>query len=631
MTERIPDRLFDGVGSDPELEHLEELLGAFRKTPPLPELPARRSPSWPWLLAAAALLLLGVVTGVALRGSVSLLGGDEVPAAGGEPADGGPGGSGRLLGAGRDGQGRAAGDAAGAEAAGTGDASRQGPAPGDGAANLAGSAGVAGVGTLFVYETDMAESASPVHVRSGADLRMQAIIGLPLYAPNYADQPSPVLAASQELDATGRVLTIELRETLWSDGEPVTADDVVFTLEAMKSPGTGSLDRRRWDFIERAEAVSEQTLELTLAHPVAEPPLGRLYLDVLPRHAFGSEVIPYDHPIRMGPVGAGSFLVAEKDHKHWVLRGNPLSLRPPRLAEVRVQEVPERRTQAELMSYRYGHVMVEIEPQQRAELEADFCCTVKRSPSKRWWFVAPNQANEALGSQEVREALALALERQSALDLLGDGELISGPFTLSSRYYDREVEQPEQDLARAAALMEEAGFVKDEDVWTRAGAPVQLRFVYDAALGEAGQLVATNLVGQLKRFGLDVSNPTVVDATEWEERIRTRRDYDLALGAWSFDQNEDVGQLFTTDGVLNFTGYSDVEVDTLVERAYESRDPSEQQALMRAVHRRVAETHPYLFLWSPRRWSAVSVAVQGAHIQAGTFFDQLPDWRLQAP
>lgn len=128
-----------------------------------------------------------------------------------------------------------------------------------------------------------------------------------------------------------------------------------------------------------------------------------------------------------------------------------------------------------------------------------------------------------------------------------------------------------------------------------------------------------------------MSNPVAVDAGDWEEQILTRKDYDLVLGAWSFDQNEDVGQLFATDGVLNFIGQSDVEIDALLARAYASRDPSEQQALMKAVHRRLAETHPYLFLWSPRRWSAVSVAVQGAHIQAGTFFDQLADWRLSAP
>lgn len=636
MTERTTDRLFEGAGSDPELEHLEELLGAFRKTPPLPDLPARPHRTLrPWLLAAAAVLLLGVVTGVALRGEVSPLGGGEVPAAGGEPSGQAPGGLGRLLAPGRDegGEGGAAG-APGTDAEGSVDgAPGQGATVGEGggASLQAGGSRAAGRGTLFVYETDMAESAAPVHVRSGADLRLQSIIGLPLYAPNYADQPAPVLAASAELDGRGRVLTIELRETTWSDGERVTADDVVFTLKALKNPETGSLERHRWDFIQAAEALSDQTLELTLAHPVAEPPLERLYLKVLPRHRFRSDAIPYDHSTRTRPVGGGSFLVAEKDHKNWIVRRNPHSLRPPRLAEVRIQEVPERRTQAELLSHEHGHVMVDVEPQQRAELDADPCCMLKPYPSKRWWYVAPNQSHPALAREEVREALTLALDRDEALDLVGEGQLVSGPFTLSSRYYDHQVEQPEQDLARASALLGRAGFVREGARWTRAGSPVTLRFAYDAALGEAGQTVATNFAGQLKRFGIEVSNPVPIDPGDWEEQILTRRDFDLVLGAWSFDQNEDVGQLFATDGVLNFIGHSDVEIDAFVARAYASRDPSEQQALMKAVHRRLAETHPYVFLWSLRRWSALSWDVVGAHIQAGGYFDQLPDWQLQGP
>ena len=105
-----------------------------------------------------------------------------------------------------------------------------------------------------------------------------------------------------------------------------------------------------------------------------------------------------------------------------------------------------------------------------------------------------------------------------------------------------------------------------------------------------------------------------------------KREYDLVMGVWSFDVNEDIGQLFARNGVRNFVGYGDDRTDQLLSGAYESQDPSEQMAYMKEIHRRLAETSPYVFLWSLRNFSAISWDVTGAHIQAYYYFTQFPDW-----
>ena len=482
---------------------------------------------------------------------------------------------------------------------------------------------------FIYYEDEMGLSANPLHELSMSDTRLTELIGLPLYAPNYADQPQPVLVKEATLDSTGNTLSLTLKDVNWSDGKPVTADDVVFTLQAYKNPESRSLDRNRWDFIIRAEAADAKTVVLTFQRTYREPPAAQLYMKVIPKHSFKGTGIPRNHSYGKKPVTAGPFVVKEKDHKNWVLQRYENSPRGAKLPEVRCQEVPEKRTQAELMSYEYGHAMISVEPQQRAELDADQCCTLKPYPSKSWWFTAFNQKNAALADVKVRRAMSLAVDRQQALDLIGEGELISGPFTLSSRYYNHDVSVPTQNLTDATALMEEAGYTKTGTQWTKGGVTIDLRFFYDEALGEQGQTVATNIVGQLKKFGVNVSAPAAIGGESWEERIMQKQDYDLAMSQWSFDVNEDIGQLFRRGGVRNFVGYGDDRTDQLLNGAYQSQDPSEQQAYYKEIHRRLADTAPYIFQWSLRNFSAISWDVGGAHIQAYYYFTQFPDWDLK--
>ena len=487
----------------------------------------------------------------------------------------------------------------------------------------------AGSNTFIFYEDEMALSANPVHELSMADVRLNELIHASLWAPNYADQPQPMLVKEATLDETGRVLTITLKDLKWSDGNPITADDVVFTLLAYKNPESKSLDRNRWDFILKAEATASNTVQLTFMRTYREVPAQQLYLKVLPKHAFEHTGIPRNHSYRTQPVVAGPYLVKEKDHKNWILQKNPNSPREAKIEEIRCQQVPEKRTQAELMSYEYGHAMIEVEPQQRAELDADQCCTLRPYPSKSWWYTAFNQKNPHLADVKVRRAMSMALDRQQALDLVGEGELISGPFTLSSRYYNHDVAVPTQQGKEATALMEDAGYTLQNNLWSKDGQTIDLRFFYDAALGEQGQTVATNLVGQLKKFGINVSNPAEMGGENWEERIMQKRDFDLVMGVWSFDVNEDIGQLFARTGVRNFVGYADDRTDQLLKGAYESQDPSEQQAYMKEIHRRLNDTAPYVFLWSLRNFSAISWDVEGAYLQAYYYFTQFPDWSLK--
>jgi ABC-type transport system substrate-binding protein len=281
------------------------------------------------------------------------------------------------------------------------------------------------------------------------------------------------------------------------------------------------------------------------------------------------------------------------------------------------------------MSYEYGHAMVEVEPVQRAELDADQCCVLKPYPSKSWWYTAFNQQHPDLSNSRVRRAMSLAIDREEALKLIGEGELISGPFTLSSRYYNHDVPVPSQNIKEATRLMNEAGYEKDGTLWKKGGKVISVRFFYDEAMSDNGQTVSTNLVGQLKTFGIDVSDPVPVGGEQWDQRIMMKRDFDLVMGVWSFDVNEDIGQLFSKGGVSNFTGYADSRTDELLDGAYRSQDPSEQQTFMKAIHQRLATTQPYIFQWSLRNFSAISWNVTGSHIQAYYYFTQFPDWDIK--
>src|SRR5690606_26038402 len=117
------------------------------------------------------------------------------------------------------------------------------------------------------------------------------------------------------------------------------------------------------------------------------------------------------------------------------------------------------------------------------------------------------------------------------------------------------------------------------------GEPLTLRVATIQGL-ETAQDVLINLQSQLQSHGVLVQ-PEFLGIAEWKRRVWHERDYDLVLGLWSFDRNEDVYEHLHSRGSRNLVGYADARVDELLDQARRAEDPQQKKQLLRQVHAEV--------------------------------------------
>jgi len=293
-----------------------------------------------------------------------------------------------------------------------------------------------------------------------------------------ADLASSWTISQDDNDNYGRIYTFRLRDDVtWQDGQPFTADDVVFTIHLLQDPSfpgrpdIGAL----WRTVEVVK-IDDRTVQITLQEPFA-PFLDYAAVGMLPVHIL-SGVSPaelIDHPFNRQPVGTGQFRVKEFVNEpgrpqRIVLETNPRYFgRQPYINEVALKYYA---TAAEAFdAFRAGEVHG-LAPITAADLDL-----VRDTPSMNLFtaplsglsliFLNTNDLNSPFFQEEdVRKALLLALDRQAIVDgVLGAQAIVAhSPFHLNSWAYDPDTPPIEQDIVRARQLLDRAGWVPAGDV-----------------------------------------------------------------------------------------------------------------------------------------------------------------------
>jgi peptide/nickel transport system substrate-binding protein len=483
----------------------------------------------------------------------------------------------------------------------------------------------------FEYaEDELAFSLNPLHESSMAETRLNELLFEPLWGPGYDGSPEPRLADAYEVSEDKKAITIFLREgVVWSDGQPFTAEDVAFTIRAYKHPKTASPDRSRLAFVKKAEAIGDHTVRITFVAP--EPnPLEKFYFKIIPAHRFESPAVERSNPFWYKPIGTGPYKIATQDIGTWSLLPNRDALREPTIRTVKVREMPDKNQQVSSLGYGYIQAMVNVPAQYLAEVERSRNADLVPYQGKSWWYLGLNSKHPVLENIAVRSAVSKAVNVDEALGLIGEGYRISGPFVPSSKFYNHSETVPlvSSDAAEAGALMRQAGYGNDTGTWSKKGEPLTLRIFYRSGMGESGQTVALNVQAQLRRFGIQASDPVAMDKAVWNEKVFAAREFDIVLDSWSFDENENIFDLFHSAGTQNFIGYKNKIVDELLTKAMAETDPTAKVAYMKEVHRVLAQDQPYVFLWSLRNYTALRREVESVFVQPFYYFTQFPDWRM---
>ena len=481
-------------------------------------------------------------------------------------------------------------------------------------------------------------------VRFTTDILDQVFAQLLTEQADFADHPptfAPELATSWEWSTDRRILTFHLRsDATWSDGAPITADDVRFTWEAQTSPEVAWSYAHLKDGIADVEVVDPLTVRFRFAEPYTYALVDANEGKILPRHVWGQ--IPFARWresadwFREHLVSSGPFLLAEwKTGEHIVLARNARYFDPslPRLERVNFRIVPDAATHADLLAAGAVDFACGLTPADARRLAGVPTVRIVPYPFRQYDYIAWNTGRAPFDDAEIRRALTLGINRQALVDTLlaGFARVAISPVPSLFWAFDRNLRAWPFDPAEARAILARKGFVdRDGDgIVERNGKP----FAFELTTNSSNRTRADALVmiqSDLRAIGV-AATPRTMEIHALTER-NIAHDFDATLSGWAVDTTLDLKPYFHSseaDGGYNFGDYRNPEVDRLLDATRRAATPEASRPDFERLQQIIHADQPYTFLWEPQKICAVRNELRDVHPNAMSTYFNLPEWRLE--
>lgn len=429
-----------------------------------------------------------------------------------------------------------------------------------------------------------------------------------------AESYRPELADSWSAGEGGLSLTFHLRDALWSDGAPLTAEDVRFTWQAHTSPEVGFVGASSKAHVRDVTVDDPRTVTFHFDRATPFQFADAVEGGILPLHVYGK--VPFaewrTHDWSKEPIASGPFLLRRhKPGEEIVLVRNPHAPEPaPLVDEVVVRIVPDvssllTQALAGDLDYVEG-----IPPREAARVRASAKVSLLDFPYPMVDYLGWNEARGPLGDAEVRRALTLAIDRGALVDdlLAGFGKVAAGPLPSFRPGADPSLTPLPFDPAQSRRILEAKGYGK-------AGKPLSLEIVTNLG-NRVREEALVRLQAQLAAVGVTLV-PRPLEMATLRARV-SQGEFDAYLSGWRWGGAPDLAPIFRSDatppGGSNVVGYRSAEADQALDDAAAAADwPAAEKALSRvqgALHR----DQPYTFLWEARRLAVVSARVTGAAV-----------------
>lgn len=456
------------------------------------------------------------------------------------------------------------------------------------------------------------------------------------------------------ISADGTLYNVTLREGLkWHDGQPLTTDDVLFTIDLMRNGGD-FIPTDLQEFWKGVEVVrlSDRAMQFQLPEAFA-PFLDYLTFGVLPKHLLDGKTIDQvaDDPFNLQPVGSGPFkfsrLIVENDQiTGVVLAENPdYYLDKPYLSEIVFRYYAD--APAAMQAYRdgqvqgIGHVDREILPDVLAESNLALY-TVRQPKLSLVLFNLANPETAFLQDKKVRRALLMGLNRQGMIDQQLQGQAIqaNGPILPGTwAYYDKlSVVAFDRDAGKA--LLKDAGYslASDQDtILSKEGKYLRFKLVYPE--DDQHRAVAEAIQAAWGQLGVDVS----IEGLPYDQLVLDRltpRAYEAALVDLNLSRSPDPDpypfwdQAQATGAGQNYTQWDNRMASEYLEEARINPDTNERARLYRNFQVVFNEELPALPLYFSVYNYAIDKEIQG--VRVGPLFDSsdrfanITQWNLIA-
>lgn len=415
----------------------------------------------------------------------------------------------------------------------------------------------------------------------------------------------PRLAKEWEISENGMEITFKLRDDVkFHNGRAMTAKDVEFSINRLKD--AESPKSRDYANISSIEVVDDYTIKFTTE---------KLDVELLKSFAYPwSAVVPEEavSELKTKPVGTGAFTLKEwVPQQHLVLqRNDDYYGDKAKLETVKLVLIPDATSM--MAGFQVGDLdIIPLTGDQVTMVEGNAEYKIISQPMNAVQIMSINTNHEILSNEKVRQAIAMAINKQEVIDasMFGYGDQIGSHLPPTSPDYFDTNDVIEYNPEKAKELLKEAGYENGFDV--KMSLPKNYQIHVDA-----GQVIAD----QLSKIGINVE----IELIEWGTWLSD------VYGAKKFDTTV-VGHTGRLDSFAFLSRYYSEsndyislktgEVDELLDRAQQELDLDNRKEIYKEIQAILANKLHAIYLQTPRTILALQKNVDGMEIFPIDFYD----------
>lgn len=438
-------------------------------------------------------------------------------------------------------------------------------------------------------------------------------------------QKQPALAESWEISEDGTEYIFHLRQGVtFHNGEPFTADSVVFSWERGSQPDMPWSDR--WTAAQTVEKVDDYTVRMTTDGP---SPL------LLALIAGNWGMVPPKYIEEVGeegfaekPVGTGPFKLVEwRQGDRIVLEANPDYWQEgvPRLQNLIFRPIPESSTRVAAIQTGDIDIATRLSAEEAESLQGVEDLTVINYPIDRVFYITFNNLTTGKGQPtedaRVRQAMNYAVDVQAIVDSLFNGYArpAISLVTPNNLGYDESLQPFTYDPDRARELLAEAGYPDgfSMDFACPAGAYTNFEQVCEA------------IQGYLAEVGIETNLEIMESGQYWD--LESRKELPPLFGdSWAELSGEALPRLRGALGGMeaSYSSWSSPDIDALLDQIGTTIDDEQRAGLYRELQQFMQEDPPFIFLYEPVTFEAISNRVQNYQPRASEEYYLKEVWVL---
>lgn len=454
----------------------------------------------------------------------------------------------------------------------------------------------------------------------------------------YAGPPSftPLIAESWTMGADGLSIRFRLRECTWSDGTPISADDLRFSWEAAKHPGVAWVSSSIVDFIADVEVHGPRDVTVRYAEKYPYQLMDINDVHILPKHVFGK--VPFDQWQKVGNweeqarVSGGPWLLEKTvPNQEFSFVRNPRYWEAGKPYLNRVVWKMQGNMETNLNALLAGDVdyMQSVLPKDANRVLADEDLLLYSYVTRTIGWIGWNTRRAPFDDARVRRAMTHAIDRENIVESIfyGYGQ-VAGPVIISSMWAScPEIQPLEFDPAASEDLLEQAGWkVGADGIREKDGKKLSFVLVTNAG-NDVRKKICEYVQAGLKEIGVAVEI-RLVDFNQMSQQLK-KHDFQAYVGGMNVATKVDGKPIFhskAAEGSFNYVDFRHERVDQIIDQARLMSDKDAAKVLWVEMQHIFHAEQPYTTLYEPRGLVAVHKRFRNVNVTSLRPTHNLQDW-----